>query len=72
MLACVIAGGGIALVPRSMLESLPGRDEVRVHQLAAPFNRTTTWLMWRKGMLGANLRAWTDLQTQKADKSAGG
>jgi DNA-binding transcriptional LysR family regulator len=72
MLACVIAGGGIALVPRSMLESLPGRDEVRVHQLAAPFNRTTTWLMWRKGMLGANLRAWIDLQGQKDDKSAGG
>ncbi|AYC33637.1 LysR family transcriptional regulator [Pseudomonas cavernae] len=62
MLACVVAGGGVALVPSSMLASLPGRESVDAHALAAPFDRTTTWLMWRKGMLGANLRAWIELQ----------
>ncbi|WP_263144343.1 LysR family transcriptional regulator [Pseudomonas sp. RIT-PI-AD] len=61
MLACVIAGSGVALMPASMLDSLPGREAVARHRLAAPFDRATTWLMWRKGMLGANLRAWIDL-----------
>ncbi len=28
MLACVIAGAGLALIPRSMLESMPGHHQV--------------------------------------------
>ena len=62
MLACVIAGSGVALMSESMLASLPGKDSVSVHPLTGPFATATTWLMWRKGMLGANLNAWIDLQ----------
>lgn len=62
MLACVIAGSGVALMSASMLASLPGRESVAVHPLAEPFASATTWLMWRKGMLGANLNAWIELQ----------
>ncbi|AIS14338.1 LysR family transcriptional regulator [Pseudomonas chlororaphis subsp. aurantiaca] len=62
MLACVIAGSGVALMSESMLASLPGREGVAVHPLAEPFASATTWLMWRKGMLGANLNAWIELQ----------
>ncbi|OLF55364.1 putrescine utilization regulator PtrR [Pseudomonas chlororaphis] len=62
MLACVIAGSGVALMSASMLASLPGRESVSVHPLAEPFASATTWLMWRKGMLGANLNAWIELQ----------
>ncbi|MDH0300407.1 MULTISPECIES: LysR family transcriptional regulator [unclassified Pseudomonas] len=62
MLACVIAGAGVAMMAQSMLDSLPGRDRVRVHRLQAPFDRATTWLMWRQGKCGANLQAWIDLQ----------
>ncbi|BBT15817.1 MULTISPECIES: putrescine utilization regulator PtrR [Pseudomonadaceae] len=61
MLACVVAGGGVALMPRSMLQSMPGREAVTIHPLAEPFATATTWLMWRKGMLGANLKAWIEL-----------
>ncbi|MBA1377668.1 putrescine utilization regulator PtrR [Pseudomonas brassicacearum] len=64
MLACVIAGSGVALMSESMLASLPGRERVRVHPLAEPFASATTWLMWRKGMVGANLNAWVELQQQ--------
>ncbi|MGV8422461.1 LysR substrate-binding domain-containing protein, partial [Pseudomonas aeruginosa] len=53
MLACVVAGGGVALMPVSMLQSLPGRESVAVHALAEPFARASTWLVWRKGMVGA-------------------
>ncbi|QCI13919.1 LysR family transcriptional regulator [Pseudomonas putida] len=62
MLACVIAGAGVALMAESMLDSLPGRDRVRAHRLQAPFDHAVTWLMWRQGMRGANLQAWIDLQ----------
>ncbi len=58
MLACVIAGSGVALMSESMLASLPGRERVAVHPLVEPFASATTWLMWRKGMVGANLNAW--------------
>ncbi len=34
MLACVIAGAGIALMPRSMLESMPGHHQVAAWPLA--------------------------------------
>jgi DNA-binding transcriptional LysR family regulator len=64
MLACVIAGSGVALMSESMLASLPGRERVSVHPLAEPFASATTWLMWRKGMVGANLNAWIELQQQ--------
>ena len=62
MLACVVAGSGVALMPASMLASLPGHENVGVHPLKQPFASTTTWLMWRKGMTGANLNAWIALQ----------
>ena len=62
MLACVIAGSGVALMSASMLASLPGRESVAVHPLQPPFAQATTWLMWRKGMVGANLAAWIELQ----------
>ncbi|WDY59372.1 putrescine utilization regulator PtrR [Pseudomonas sp. PSKL.D1] len=62
MLACVIAGAGVAMMAQSMLDSLPGRGAVKVHRLQAPFDQAQTWLMWRQGMRGANLQAWVDLQ----------
>ncbi|WP_065760881.1 putrescine utilization regulator PtrR [Pseudomonas defluvii] len=64
MLACVIGGAGVALMSQSMLESLPGRESVAVHRLQSPLDEATTWLMWRKGMLGANLSAWVALQQE--------
>ncbi len=49
---------------QAMLNSLPGKDSVSVHPLTGHFATATTWLMWRKGMLGANLNAWIDLQKE--------
>ncbi len=62
MLACVVAGSGVALMSQSMLDSLPGRENVAVHRLQTPFDQATTWLVWRRGMRGANLDAWVNLQ----------
>ncbi|MDR0276918.1 MAG: LysR family transcriptional regulator [Paucimonas sp.] len=62
MLACVVAGSGVALMSQSMLDSLPGRENVAVHRLQTPFDEATTWLVWRRGMRGANLDAWVSVQ----------
>ncbi|MEA1065024.1 LysR family transcriptional regulator [Apirhabdus apintestini] len=49
MLACVIAGAGLAMMPRSMLESMPGCQQVSCWPLGAPWQNLTTWLVWRRG-----------------------
>jgi len=64
MLACVVAGSGVALMSQSMLDSLPGRENVAAHRLQSPFDQATTWLVWRRGMRGANLDAWVNLQEE--------
>ncbi len=67
MLACVVAGSGVALMSQSMLDSLPGRENVAAHRLQSPFDQATTWLVWRRGMRGANLDAWVNLQEEVRD-----
>ncbi|WP_407310497.1 putrescine utilization regulator PtrR [Pseudomonas sp. nanlin1] len=57
MLACVTAGAGLALVPRSMLESMPGSVNVDAYALKEGFGQLQTWLIWRKGARAANVTA---------------
>lgn len=49
ILGCAVAGMGIALVPRSILEAFPGRAQLSIHPLAAKYSRSQTVLVWRKG-----------------------
>lgn len=72
MLACVVAGSGVALMSQSMLDSLPGRENVAVHRLQTPFDQATTWLVWRRGMRGANLDAWVNLQEASREEPSVG
>jgi DNA-binding transcriptional LysR family regulator len=46
MIACVAAGTGYALVPRSLLASLKSGGEVRQHELPARIRRNRTHLVW--------------------------
>lgn len=48
MLGCVVAGMGIALLPRSVLDSLPARSQVSAHKLPRKWSLSTTFLIWRK------------------------
>ncbi|WP_147197653.1 LysR family transcriptional regulator [Pantoea sp. CCBC3-3-1] len=61
ILACVSAGAGLAMVPRSMLENMPGKDSVSAWPLAGQMGLINIWLVWRKGSRSANLRAMTDM-----------
>lgn len=61
MLACVIAGAGLALMPRSMLESMPGHHQVEAWPLAEKWRWLTTWLVWRRGAKSRQLEAFIEL-----------
>ena len=57
MLGCVVAGMGIALIPKSVLTTFPERKRLSVHLLNRAENCARTVLIWRKGAGSANVRA---------------
>lgn len=69
MLACVIAGAGLALMPCSMLESMPGHHQVSAWPLAENWRWLTTWLVWRRGAKTRPLEAFIDLLAERGTAS---
>lgn len=61
MLACVIAGSGLALMPRSMLESMPGSHQTNAWPLPEEWQQLTTWLIWRHDTQTRQLDAFREL-----------
>ena len=49
IIACVAAGTGIAIVPRSVLKVVGAEKQVVVRKLPAHIARARTQLIWRKG-----------------------
>lgn len=48
ILGCVAVGMGVALVPRSVLDTYVERSRLSVHALSPKFGRASTMLIWRK------------------------
>jgi DNA-binding transcriptional LysR family regulator len=63
MIACVAAGTGYALVPRSLLASLRAGHEVKQHELPARIRRNHTHLIWH-GAPSSALQRLQDLLKQ--------
>lgn len=61
IVACVSAGAGLAMIPYSMLKSMPGRDSVQAWPIAEQRGKIAIWLVWRKGGVSANLQAMVNL-----------
>lgn len=61
MLACVSAGAGIALLPKSMLLAIPTHDSVAVHTLDPAISRISIHLIWRRGLRSPALTALLNL-----------
>jgi DNA-binding transcriptional LysR family regulator len=49
IVACVAAGGGIAIVPRSVLRGSGSEAQIGVHPLPKAFAQARTRLVWRRG-----------------------
>jgi DNA-binding transcriptional LysR family regulator len=59
IVACVAAGAGVAVAPRSVLDLQPEIDNLTLHAIPG-FNAIDTLLIWRQGRLSATLRALRD------------
>jgi DNA-binding transcriptional LysR family regulator len=71
MLGCVVAGMGIALIPKSVLTTFPERKRLSIHLLARAENRAQTVLICRKGAGSANVKALREiLQGRKLGSSS--
>jgi DNA-binding transcriptional LysR family regulator len=57
MVACVASGTGVALVPRSVLETMHVRDSIAMYALPEEYGRLQTYLVWRQGEVSLALRA---------------
>ncbi|MGY4283454.1 DNA-binding transcriptional LysR family regulator [Bradyrhizobium sp. LM2.7] len=64
ILGCVVAGMGIALLPRSVLTTFPESKRLTVHRLPAGENRAETVLIWRKGADSPNIQALRQILSQ--------
>lgn len=59
--ACVIAGGGLAMMPRKLLESMPDHEQVSVWPVAEAWRWLDTWMVWRRGAITPQLQALLEL-----------
>jgi DNA-binding transcriptional LysR family regulator len=55
--ACVAAGSGIAVVPKSVLRTTGVEGQVAVHPLPSKVANARTMLVWRRGHASAPLAA---------------
>ncbi|WP_169566056.1 LysR family transcriptional regulator [Sneathiella limimaris] len=56
----VSAGMGFALVPRSVLDLFGERQRFQIHPLGGKFSKIRTLLVWRRGTLSSNLKAFRE------------
>jgi DNA-binding transcriptional LysR family regulator len=57
IVACVASGTGVALAPRSVLETIRRTEDVAIHPLGAKRGASVTSLVWRKGEQSLALQA---------------
>jgi DNA-binding transcriptional LysR family regulator len=65
ILGCAIAGMGVALMPRSVLDTYTERSRLSIHELNAKFRRTRIMLVWRKDVPQANIAAFSEILLPK-------
>ena len=57
IVACAASGTGIAFIPRSVLDTVRGADNLGVYPLSGTQGKVTTCLVWRKGESSLALNA---------------
>lgn len=72
MLGCIAAGMGMALLPRAVLDTFPGKALVSIHPLPAGYDRARTLLIWRKGLHSPKIAALAEVLTETKPAPAAG
>jgi DNA-binding transcriptional LysR family regulator len=70
IVACVAAGAGIAVVPKSLMRAVRRAGEVRVYPLPQDIAHARTQLVWRQGHASAALEALKKMVTVTISSSA--
>ncbi|MGZ3409254.1 MAG: LysR substrate-binding domain-containing protein [Xanthobacteraceae bacterium] len=70
ILACAVAGMGVAMLPRMVVDSFPGEKFVSIHTLPPTLARAPTMLIWRKGAHSPNIRALRELLVASVEAAA--
>ncbi|MER8417229.1 LysR substrate-binding domain-containing protein [Mesorhizobium sp. M1329] len=66
ILGCVVAGMGIALMPKSVLSGFPESRWLKLHELPADEDNAVTVLFWRKGAGSPNVTALQELLAEQS------
>lgn len=61
LLGCALAGMGVALMPKSVVDAYAERARLSVHPLTGRFGRVRTLLAWRRDMPQAKVAALQDM-----------
>jgi len=61
ILACVAAGTGYAVVPRSVLDVISSQGEFRLTPLPGRYARIRTMLAWRSDYTSVKLKAFREI-----------
>jgi DNA-binding transcriptional LysR family regulator len=70
LLGCVVAGMGIALMPKSVLATFPDRALLSVHALPPGQDTASTVMIWQKGMRSAKVDALKEVLLAAKDNPA--
>jgi DNA-binding transcriptional LysR family regulator len=70
IVACVAAGAGVAVAPRSVLALVANTNDIAVHPLDA-LGSIDTVLLWRRGHFSSALNALRDVLVKRANVEAG-
>ena len=57
MLGCVVVGMGVALLPKSVLETFPERHRLSEHGMPSGLDQAATLLIWRRGVRSPKIEA---------------
>ncbi len=66
IVTCVAAGSGVALVPESVLDSVPAGKQVTTHRIGGAISRPRTMLIWKDAHASAALTALRDELTPRS------
>ncbi|MGI9278391.1 MAG: LysR family transcriptional regulator [Endozoicomonas sp.] len=69
LLGCIAAGMGVGMVPKAVLEIFPFKASVRTHALPEQWRHSDTCLVWRKGAVTTNIKAFSSVLS--ADLNSG-
>jgi DNA-binding transcriptional LysR family regulator len=71
IVACVAAGAGIAVVPRSVISAIAMKDQVAIYPLPARVSNARTLLVWRQGHRSTALDAMREELRRTKRRSVG-